>query len=276
MNRFVQSLSIFSLTVLLSGAALAGGAGAPNTPRPVSPVTTPAASTSTSSLAKLSARELLSKAIEANGGKALRNLKNSVGTANIEYYDAQGQVVSRVRTDLVVDYVTGQSRQSLYNGESLASTLYLTRAGGFTTSAQSGTVPMPRQETQTLKDTFHYGTQGLLKGELPGSVLKNLGEQTWLNVGGNKLSGTVLEIQNAGVKGTFMLSPTGELMAERYPVAPLGETISVYSQRYTLDGVLTPKVTAVFVPNGALVFTMTDTGLKMNQTLAPDTFVVPE
>lgn len=276
MNRFVQSLSIFSLTVLLSGAALAGGAGAPNTPRPVSPVTTPAASTSTSSLAKLSARELLNRAIEANGGTALRDLKNSSGAANIEYYDAQGQVVSRIRTDMVVDYVTGQSRQSLYNGDTISSTLYLTKAGGFTASAQSGTVPMPRQETQTLKEAFHYGAPGLVKGELPGTVLKNLGEQTWLNVGGNKLSGTVLEIQNAGVKGTFMLSPTGELIAERYPVAPLGETISVYSQRYTVNGVLTPKITAVFLPNGALIFTMTDTGFKVNQTLPLDTFVVPE
>lgn len=95
-------------------------------------------------------------------------------------------------------------------------------------------------------------------------------------MGGNKLSGTVLEITSKAAKGTFMLNNKGELIAERYPIAPVGDTISVYSQRYVLDGVLTPKVTAVFAPNGMLLFTMTDTGAKASQTLAPDTFVVPE
>lgn len=271
MTRTLRSLTVLALTTLLSGTAFAGGGNAPVVSRPVAPVTT-----STNSLASLSAKALLNKAIEANGGQALRNLKNMVATGTIEYYDTQGQVVSKITTEMVVDYATQQSRQSLLDGDKVATTIYVTKDGAFTTSAQSGTVPMPAKETENMRESFYYGAPGLLKGELPGSFLKNLGNQTWLDLGGNKLSGTVLEITSKAAKGTFMLNNKGELIAERYPIAPVGDTISVYSQRYVLDGVLTPKLTAVFAPNGMLLFTITDTGAKANQKLAPDTFVVPE
>ena len=91
MTRTLRSLTVLALTTLLSGTAFAGGGNAPAVSRPVAPVTT-----STNSLASLSAKALLNKAIEANGGQALRNLKNMVATGTIEYYDTQGQVVSKL------------------------------------------------------------------------------------------------------------------------------------------------------------------------------------
>lgn len=272
MNRRYRSLTLMTLSTLLAGSALAGGGGAPVTSRPVSPVTTSAKS----ELAKLTPKALLAKAIAANGGQALRTVKTSFQTGDVNYYDAEGQVVGQLRTDMLADFVSGQSKQSLYNGDALASTFLLTKAGAFSYTPQSGTVPMPRQEAQSLKEAFYYGSTGLLKGEKPGSVVKNLGDQTWLNLGGKKLTGTVLEITTDGVKGTFMLSPQGELMAERYPIAPLGDTISVYSDRYVLSGLVVPKTTAVFTAQGALFMTMKESSLKFNAPLAPDAFKVPE
>lgn len=71
----------------------------------------------------------------------------------MEYYDVQGQVVSKVPVEAVVDYATQQSRQKLFDGDKVATTIYITKDGAFTTSAQSGTVPMPAKETENMRES---------------------------------------------------------------------------------------------------------------------------
>ncbi|WP_144012310.1 hypothetical protein [Deinococcus sp. LM3] len=263
-----QWLSVATLSaLLLSGAVQAGGAGAPPVARPAVPAVQPAQSQAQAG------RALLDRALKANGGDSLRGLRTMQQRSEMTFVDAQGQPVLVL---VSVDYANGWMRATTLQGEQVVNEQFLTPEGAFASTPQSGTVPLPRQEARSLTDAFFYGAPGLRLGGEGRDSVKNLGEQTWLQVEGREIKGTVLEVVTRGVKATYLLNSQGLIVAERYPVAGLGEVISVYGDFRTIGGVQVPGTTLGFAPNGVLLFVAKDLETKLNVTLPADTFKVPE
>lgn len=266
-----QWLSAATLSVLLlSGAVQAGGAGAPPVARPAVPAVQPAQSQAQAG------RALLDRALKANGGDSLRGLRTMQQRSEMTFVDAQGQPVLVLGSVASVDYANGWMRATTLQGEQVVNEQFLTPEGAFASTPQSGTVPLPRQEARSLTDAFFYGAPGLRLGGEGRESVKNLGEQTWLQVEGREIKGTVLEVVTRGVKATYLLNSQGLIVAERYPVAGLGEVISVYGDFRTIGGVQVPGTTLAYAPNGVLLFVAKDLETKLNVTLPADTFKVPE
>jgi len=266
-----QWLSVATLSaLLLSGAVQAGGAGAPPVARPAVPAVQPAQSQAQAG------RALLDRALKANGGEALRGLRTIQQRSEMTFVDTQGQPVLVLPVTGSVDYANGWARLTTYQGEQVINEQFLTSEGAFASTPQSGTVPLPRQEAKSLTDSFFYGAPGLRQGNQGRESVKNLGEQTWLKLEGRNIKGTVLEVVTRRVKATYLLNSQGLIVAERYPVAGLGEVISVYGDFRTIGGVQVPGMTLGFAPNGTLLYVVKDLETRINVTLPADTFKVPE
>lgn len=259
--------------LLLSGAVQAGGAGAPPAARPPVPAVQPARNTSA---VTQDGRALLEKALRANGGEALRNLRTMQQRSELTFLDAKGEPSLVLQATASVDYVHGQVRLTTLQEGKVINEQFLTPQGAFVSTPQSGTVPLPRQEARTLTDAFYYGAPGLRQGVEGRDSVKNLGEQTWLKLGDREIKGTVLEVVTKGVKATYLLNSQGLIVAERYPIANIGEAISVYADFQKIGGIQVPTTTLLFKPDGTLLYVVKDQGTQVNVTLPSDTFKVPE
>ncbi|ANE42841.1 hypothetical protein [Deinococcus puniceus] len=252
--------------LLLGGGVQAGGAGAP----------LPRAGAAASTTQQQAGRALLVRAIEANGGEALRGLRTMTQGVELVFMDAQGQPAITLNAAASVDYANRWARQTTKQGQTLISEQWLTAEGAFAFAPQSGTVPLPRQEAQSLRDSFYYGAPGLIAAEQGRGSFRNLGQQTWLKVNGKDLTGTVLEAVTNNTKATFLLDSRGLVVAERYPIAPLGEVISVYSDFEEVGGIPFSDKAQAFLPNGTLIFTADFSEVQMNVALPASTFAVPQ
>lgn len=262
--------------LLLTGAVQAGGAGAPPTARPTAPAIQPAHNASVTSAVTPEGRALLEKALQANGGEALRNLRTMTQRSELTFLDAKGEPALVLQATASIDYQNGWARVATVQGGQVINEQFLTPQGAFVNTPQSGTVPLPRQEAKTLTDTFFYGAPGLRMGAEGRESVKSLGEQTWLKLEGREIKGTALEVMTQGVKATYLLNSQGLIVAERYPVAGIGETISVYADFQTIGGIQVPATTLFFAANGTLLYVVKDQATQINVALPADTFKVPE
>lgn len=262
-------------SLLLTGAGQAGGAGAPSTARPAAPAVQPARNASAVAVTS-EGRALLEKALKANGGDALRNLRTTTQRSELTFFDAQGQPLLVLQATASVDYQNGWARVATIQEGKTINEQFITPDGNFVSTPQSGTVPLPRQEAKSLTDTFFYGAPGLRMGAEGRDSVKNLGEQTWLKLGDREIKGTVLEVVTQGVKATYLLNSQGLIVAERYPVAGIGETISVYADFKTIGGLQVPTTALFLAPNGTPLYIVKDQDTQFNVTLPADTFKAPE
>ncbi|QLG13287.1 hypothetical protein HLB42_20350 (plasmid) [Deinococcus sp. D7000] len=263
--------------LLLIGAVQAGGAGAPPAARPMAaPAVQPARNASATSAVTPEGRALLKKALKANGGDALRKLRTTTQRSELTFFDAKGEPALVLQANASVDYQNGWARVATVQDGKTINEQFITPDGNFVSTPQSGTVPLPRQEAKSLNDTFFYGAPGLRMGAEGRDSVKSLGEQTWLKLEGREIKGTVLEVVTRGVKATYLLNSQGLIVAERYPVAGIGETISVYADFQTIGGIQVPATTLFFATNGTLLYVVKDQATQINVALPADTFKVPE
>lgn len=263
--------------LLLTGAVQAGGAGAPPTARPLAaPAVQLARNASATSAVTPEGRALLEKALKANGGDALRNLRTTTQRSELTFFDAKGEPALVLQAVASVDYQNGWARVATVQDGKTINEQFITPDGNFVSTPQSGTVPLPRQEAKSLTDTFFYGAPGLRQGTEGRDSVKNLGEQTWLKLEGREIKGTVLEVVTQGVKATSLLNSQGLIVAERYPVAGIGETISVYANFKTIGGLQVPTTSLFLAPNGTPLYVVKDLDTQINVALPADTFKVPE
>lgn len=262
---------------LLLGSASAGGAAAPVTQAAPVPVTQTAPVTP-AALAALPASELLRRAIEANGGQALRELRTGVTRAVLVVLGEDGEPALAIPSTTTLDFARDRLRLEYYDAEgALDSVQVLGEQGAFAYTPQSGTVPLPRGEARTLRDALGTGIAALLRGERAGWQVRNLGHQEWAPLDEERmLAGTVLELSNGEFRNRFLLNGAGEVIAERSEVPDIGDTITYYHEVRVNAGVREPVIAVLLLPNGVPIMVVQIVESELNIELPEDAFALPE
>lgn len=267
LNHLLQSartplLRALSALLLLSPAALAGGAGGLGTSNPgVNAITAPGRS----------GAAWLDLALKAHGGAALRNLKTYRETGTVTIFGPNAQVLLTGQSLAVIDQAQRRVRTTIRAGEQLISDEILTPGGAVGYTEKDGELPLPRDNAQNLEDNLYSALAGLSLGGSQRQRITVLGKQTWIGT-----SGTAVEVLTQKTLTTYLLADDGTYLGERRDVAGAG-TITVLNSKFqTFEGVKVPVVSIAYLPNGDKLIEATSGKVEINPVLSDADFAFPK
>jgi len=216
------------------------------------------------------AAQWLERAAEAHGGDAFRELSTVQEEGVITYYDPTGTPVQENEARTVIDLEGERMRMEMYVMGQLLVLQQVTPEGSFAYAFPQGELPLSEAETAELRMAFETGFYGLRLGAEGAQSASYLGEQEWGDV-----SGHAVEVSRNDNRFSYLLDDDGQLLADRYVTAQLGETTTFYTEFEEVDGILLPTEYESFAM-GMKILSSQANDQVVNEPLAEDAFSVEE
>jgi hypothetical protein len=218
------------------------------------------------------AADLLEKAKATHGGAAFDAMKTYQETAELTYFDDKGQVAAKLSGVIKLDFETERVRIEILQAKNLIAIQQYDPKGSSAWNPQSGTIKLPRAEAETVRSSLYQGVLALKFGKNRENASSD-GAGKWL-----ESQGEVVSLTTKGIKTSYLLDPSGVVLAERYDAPQLGTLVTVYSDVREVGGLKFPHASKAYVEQAKnALFAETKTSeIKINPSFTATDFEMPK